>query len=59
MRTATSFLMVAAVCSAGVAAAANVPAPTLFEPGVISGPGNDEAPTFSPEQDDFFQPQWW
>jgi Tol biopolymer transport system component len=54
MRTATSFLMIAAVCSAGVAAAANVPAPSLFEPGVISGPGNDEAPTFSPDSRTIF-----
>lgn len=49
MRMATSFLIVAAVCAAGVAAAANGPGPTLFEPGIISGPGNDGAPTFSPD----------
>jgi Tol biopolymer transport system component len=54
MRTAASFLIVAAVCSAGVAAAAKVPAPTLFEPGVISAPGNDEAPTFSPDSRTIF-----
>jgi hypothetical protein len=49
MRTATSFLIVAVVRAAGVASAANGPAPTLFEPGIISGPGNDGAPTFSPD----------
>jgi hypothetical protein len=53
MRTATSFLIVAAVCSARVAAAASVPAPTLFEPGVISAPATT-APTFSPDSRTIF-----
>jgi Tol biopolymer transport system component len=37
---------------AGVANAADavvLPAPTIFAPGVISGPGNDGTPTFSPD----------
>src|SRR5580693_7218558 len=38
---------------AGVANAADavvLPAPTIFAPGVISGPGNDGTPTFSPDE---------
>ena len=59
MRTATAFLIVVAVCAAGVAAAANGPASSLFEPGIISDPGNDGgADLQSGWQDDLFQPQY-
>ena len=42
--------LLAAVLPGGRAhAQAALPAPVIFEPGVISGPANDGAPTFSPD----------
>lgn len=36
-------------CGAGATAWPVLPAPQVFAPGVVSGPANDEAPTFSPD----------
>jgi len=38
----------AAVAARGSQVSSSLPAPQLFAPGVISGPGNDGAPTFTP-----------
>jgi Tol biopolymer transport system component len=39
----------ATVASADVPRAKSLPIPTLFAPGIISGPSNDGAPTFAPD----------
>ncbi|MCP1375740.1 TolB family protein [Dyella lutea] len=54
----TAWLAAVLACGLSAAASASTPtvlaAPQIFAPGVVSGPANDEAPTFSPDGQTLF-----
>ena len=56
-RSHARLALIAGLALAGGASAATPPvlaAPQIFAPGIVSGPANDESPTFSPDGDTLF-----